>query len=92
MFTIKGHYYTLFLSACLFVSAQEVHKNSRDPFKACEKLGPQGPGAATARLGVVLAGESQHAEVASLFRMVASKAYDGMKWVVLLIGNFRGGK
>lgn len=49
-----------FLSCLHFFSfaAQEIHKNSRDAFKACEKLGPQSPGAATARVGVVLTGES----------------------------------
>lgn len=77
-------------------AAQEVHKNSRDPFKACEKLGPQGSGAATARLGAVLAGESPLSTVkvkaASIFRVVVSKAFEHIKWGVLLIGNFRGGK
>uniref|UniRef100_U3HZF6 Sorting nexin 24 n=1 Tax=Anas platyrhynchos platyrhynchos TaxID=8840 RepID=U3HZF6_ANAPP len=53
--TLKGHYYPSFLSEFLFVSAQEVHKDSRDPFKACEELGPKGPGAEAARLRVVLA-------------------------------------
>lgn len=85
---------------CFFsFAAQEVHKNSRDPFKACEKLGPQGSGAATARLGVVFAGKSPlntvTVKVASIFRVVVSKALEdktGVKRGVLLIGNFRGGK
>ncbi|KAK2513445.1 hypothetical protein Q9233_015551 [Columba guinea] len=61
-------------------AAQEVHKNSRDPFKAREKLGSQGSGAATARLRVVFAGKSPltpvTVKVASIFRVVVSKAFE----------------
>lgn len=71
-----------------FCAAQEVHKNSRDPFKAREKLGPQGPGAATTRVGVVLAGESP----CSLLKVSVFRALENMKCDVLLIGNFIGGK
>lgn len=93
MFILKRHCYTLFLLCFFFIflAAQEVHKNTRDPFKACEKLGPQGPGAATTRLGVVLAGVSP----CSLLKIKAasvSRALESMKCGDLLIGNFRGGK
>lgn len=57
VFTLKGHYYPFSSSEFLFVLAQEMHKDSRDPFKACEELGPKGLGTETTRLGVVLAGE-----------------------------------
>lgn len=82
-----------FVSVFCFFSfaAQEVHKNSRDPFKAREKLGSQGSGAATARLRVVFAGKSPlipvTVKVASVFRVVVSKAFEdtaGMKKGVLL--------
>lgn len=58
LFTLKGHYYILVLSVFLSVSlfaAQEVHRNSRYPFKVCKEKGPKGLGAALATLGVVLA-------------------------------------
>lgn len=45
------------MSGFLFVLAQEMHKDSRDPLQARKELGPKGPGAETTRLGVVLAGE-----------------------------------
>lgn len=91
MFTLKEHYYPFFLSGFLFVLAQEMHKDSRDPFKACKELDPKGPGAETTRLGVVLAGESPLTSVevkpAYLFRVVVSKASvgsSGMKCAVHL--------
>lgn len=80
--------FALFCFLFFFCAAQEVHKNSRDPFKAREKLGPQGPGAATTRVGVVLAGESP----CSLLKVSVFRALENMKCDVLLIGNFRGGK
>lgn len=97
--TLKGRYYPSFFSEFLFVSAQEVHKDSRDPFKACEELGPKGPGAETARLRVVFAGTSSligvKVKAAYLFRVVVSKTFvdiAGTKWAVLLRGNFKCGK
>lgn len=75
----------------MFLAAQEVHKNTRDPFKAREKLGPQGPGAATTRLGVVLAGVSP----CSLPKVKAasiSTALESRKCGILLIGSFRSEK
>lgn len=74
-----------------FLAAQEVHKNTRDSFKAREKLGPQGPGAATTRLGVVLAGMSS-CRLVKVKAASVSTALESMKCSILLIGNFRGGK
>lgn len=45
------------LSSCFCIhAAEEEHKTTWDPFKACEKLGSQGPGAEETRSGALPTG------------------------------------